>query len=102
MATITIRSLQMDTYRLKIEIAYNKTDNKKLLELDTLCEALLDVINDELATGWFHYTSEPYKALQELKSELVLLNKRIYANRIVNKYDIEYLKNCSTDLYESL
>lgn len=102
MATITFEMLKQDIYKLKMDIAYNKKNDDVLQECDIMCEALVDVINDELGTGWFHYTSEAYKTLQEMKSELGLLNRRIYANRCVNKYSIEWLQKTSTELYESL
>ena len=97
---MTFEELRQEIYRIKMDIAYNKTNNDILVKLDVEVESLLNDVNYELGTGW--YRNELYNELWGYKTDLILLNKRIYANRCVNKYSKEWLKNTCTDLYESL
>lgn len=97
---MTFEELRQEIYRIKMEIAYNKNYNVILEKLDREVESYLTDVNYELGTGW--YRQELYEELWGYKTDLIQLNRKIYAQRVVNKYGKEWLKERDIDLYECL
>lgn len=97
---MTFEELRQEIYRIKMEIAYNKNYNVILEKLDREVESYLTDVNYELGTGL--YRQELYEELWGYKTDLIQLNRKIYAQRVVNKYGKEWLKERDIDLYECL